>query len=242
MQFILLKNAGNADFISLKAAKRIRTADIICYDRHIDKDLLTLGPPGCLFFMDFHQCIQFLHKNPKNQNYNVIRMTEERDSSHTSEFIELSIFQSMGFKTETIPSVSNINRISAQQQFPLTARNRNESFWVWDGTATCNNDLPLGLIEKVAATSASIVMLNPSISAADAVDLIAQFRGEDTPVLLTLHNGENFMSTLGALQTFPPTHWANHHMIQVKPAVSKLLHYFEASPTEQTKPMYEVYV
>lgn len=242
MQLTLLKNTGNADFISLKAAKRIRLADIICYDPHIDKDLLEFAPLGCLFFTDFHQCIRFLHKNQKKQRYNVIRMTEERDSNHTSEFIELSIFQSMGFETETIPGVSNINRISALQQFPLTVRSHNESFWVYDGAATCNDNLQLHLIERVATTSASIVMLNPGTSAADAIGLVAQFRGEDTPVLLTLRNGESFTSTLGVLQAVTTAiQWANYHLIHVKPAINKLLHELTRHPTQHPKSMCEVY-
>lgn len=219
MHYTLLKNTGNAAHTTVKAAKRIQLSNIIWPDEHVDYNLLQYASKTCKICRTMEEVLELCEHMDKKE-LRVVRMTEERDSSAIRERFEVSVFKANGFEVEIVTGISNINRISAMSLFPLTVRGRNESFWVWDGTSAPKGQiLDSDLWERVAATSATMAIMNPSANHLfKGIRIIAAYRHAHTPVLFCSKQGQYRVVSLEQLLTSQSFDWSACHLLIINPS------------------------
>lgn len=183
MDFVLIKNAENADFLTIKAVKHIKEADLLITGFFISEKLSSYIHPSCRILNENEYQHYF---TAANQQYakNIVYLIGDCDTNRTAETEKTSYFKNLGYNIVVLPGISEINRITGQNHFPLTIRHRNESFWVYDGktnTAIQGTEK----FKQIAATAATIVITNPLNQTRPLLSLIYQYRNPDTPVLLS---------------------------------------------------------
>jgi uroporphyrin-III C-methyltransferase len=194
MDFVLIKNAENADFITIKAVRHIKEADLLITEFFISEKLSSYFHSDCKilnaneyknYFIDIKQ------HSPKK----IVYLTGDNSLNKTEEAKKTNYFRNLGYKITVLPGISEINRITGQNHFPLTIRHRNESFWVYDGKAGTH----LHAVEKfkqIAATATTIIIRNPLDQIYSLLSLINQYRNPDTPVLLSTKQNRAIHCTL----------------------------------------------
>ncbi len=219
MRYSLLKNTGNADYTTVKALKRIQSADIIWPDELTDHDILRYASKTCRICRSMEEVLGLcLHMDKKELR--VVRMTEERNSSGDRERFEMVVFKANGFEVEIVPGISNITRITAMSSFPLTVRGRNESFWVWNGTSfPTGKTFDSDLWEHVAATNATMAIVNPPARHLfKGIRAIARHRHAHTPVLFCSNDGQYRIVSMEQLMVSGPFDWSNCHLLVINPS------------------------
>ena|SRR5690606_2041797 len=216
MKYSVLKNAGNAAFISLKAAKRLQSADIIWMDKHVDTEVLRHASVTARIFHDLPTVLSGLD-HFRQRSLHIVRLLEERDTNPARERFEQTLFKAKGFEIEVIPGISNINRLSAAADFPLTARGRNESFWIWNGlSAACPG---IEVWTQVASTRATMAILNPPAALLFRIlTTIAVQRSRNTPVLYYSIDGHQDIYTLAQLTEWQGADRGRCHLLMVAPS------------------------
>ncbi|GEM_PF-1055700 len=223
MRYSLLKNTGDAAYITVKAMKKIQLADIIWHDRHVDREALWHAKDTCNTCSRMEEVLQLCRDTDKT-DLRVVRMTEERDSSGSRERFELAVFKASGFDVEIVPGISNINRITAVGSFPLTVRGRNESFWVWDGASFSTGKVfDIDLWERVAATRATMAIMNPpAIHLFRGLEAVAARRHAQTPVLFCNKDGQYEVVSLGQLTASRSIDCSGCHLLVINPSPKSL--------------------
>lgn len=219
MRYSLLKNMGNADYATVKALKRIQSGDIIWPGEHVDHTILRHIKETCRICNSMEEVFQLCRRMDK-KDLQIVRMTEERDSSSLRERFESAVFQANGFDVEIVPGISNINRITATGSFPLTVRGRNESFWVWDGSPfAMGKTFDTSLWERVAATNATIAIVNPPARHLfKGLCAIAAHRHAHTPVFFCNKNGQYTVVSLEQVMALGAFDWSACHLLVVNPS------------------------
>ncbi|MGK6350004.1 SAM-dependent methyltransferase [Parapedobacter sp. DT-150] len=223
MHCSILRNTGDAGFITVKALKRIQSADVIWMDEHVDSDVLRHIGEHCSVARSLDEVLRYLQHEAAHPGIRLARLTEERDSSPERERFELMLFSAMGFAVEIVPGISNVIRVSGASTFPLTVRGRNESFWVWRGTAAQTGDpATLTAWEDVAATQATLIAVNPPTGDMPRLlRAVAARRHAHTPVLYSSRDGQETILHLAQLATMQ-VDWQSCHLLVVNPSPKTL--------------------
>lgn len=157
---------GDAELITLKGVRALRSADVILYDALVNNELLDFAPE--------HAIKVYVGKRSGDHSYSqeavnklmidyalnyghVVRLKGGDSFVFGRGFEELEIAASYSIPAEVIPGISSSISVPAMQGIPVTHRGTSESFWVITGTTTS------GEISKdlytAAKTDATVVVL-----------------------------------------------------------------------------------
>jgi uroporphyrin-III C-methyltransferase len=157
---------GDADLITLKGLKALKTADVVLYDALVNDELLEYAPEKAVkVYVGKRSGDHSYSQDAVNKlmidyalNYgHVVRLKGGDPFVFGRGFEELDFAASYSIKAEVIPGISSSIGVPGLQHIPVTHRGLSESFWVVTGTTASgkvSND-----VYEAARTKATIVVL-----------------------------------------------------------------------------------
>lgn len=157
---------GDAELISLKGVRILKSADVVLYDALVNNELLDFAPE--------HAIKVYVGKRSGDHSYSqeavnklmidyalnyghVVRLKGGDPFVFGRGFEELEIAASYSIPAEVVPGISSSISVPALQGIPLTHRGTSESFWVITGT-TSSGEISRDLY-IAAKTNATVVVL-----------------------------------------------------------------------------------
>ena len=157
---------GDADLITIKGIKALKTADVVLYDALVNEELLEFAPE--------HATKVYVGKRSGDHSFSqdninklmidyainyghVVRLKGGDPFVFGRGYEELDFAASYSIPATAIPGISSSIAVPGLQQIPVTHRGLSESFWVITGTTSdgkVSNDL-----YEAARTNATIVVL-----------------------------------------------------------------------------------
>ena len=157
---------GDAELISLKGVRILKSADVVLYDALVNDELLDFAPESAIKVFvgkrsgDHSYSQQAVNKLMIDYALNyghVVRLKGGDPFVFGRGFEELEMAASYSIPAEVIPGISSSISVPALQGIPVTHRGTSESFWVITGTTT-NGEVSKDLY-AAAKTDATIVVL-----------------------------------------------------------------------------------
>jgi len=157
---------GDADLITLKGIKAIKSADVILYDALVNEELLTYAKSSCIKIFvgkraerlsTSQDYINKLMVDYANTSGHVVRLKGGDPFVFGRGGEELDYIHQFNIPTAVIPGISSSIGLTALQQIPLTYRGVSESFWVITGS-TSDGKLSKDIYTAVQ-TKATVVIL-----------------------------------------------------------------------------------
>src|SRR5476651_2169706 len=157
---------GDADLITIKGIKALKTADVVLYDALVNEELLEFAPENAVKVYVGKRSGDHTHSQEGINklmidyaiNYgHVVRLKGGDPFVFGRGFEELDHAASYSIPTVVIPGISSSIGVPGLQNIPVTHRGLSESFWVITGTTSdgkVSNDL-----YEAARTKATIVVL-----------------------------------------------------------------------------------
>jgi len=157
---------GDADLITIKGIKALKTADVVLYDALVNEELLEFAPEHAVkVYVGKRSGDHSFSQDNINKlmidyaiNYgHVVRLKGGDPFVFGRGFEELDHAASYSIPATVIPGISSSIAVPGLQQIPVTHRGLSESFWVVTGTTSdgkVSNDL-----YEAARTNATIVVL-----------------------------------------------------------------------------------
>jgi uroporphyrin-III C-methyltransferase len=157
---------GDADLITIKGIKALKTANVVLYDALVNEELLEFAPENATKVYvgkrsgDHSHSQEAINKLMVDYALNyghVVRLKGGDPFVFGRGYEELDHAASYSIKTEVIPGISSSIAVPGLQNIPVTHRGKSESFWVVTGTTAdglVSNDL-----YEAARTNATIVVL-----------------------------------------------------------------------------------
>ncbi|MFD1160875.1 uroporphyrinogen-III C-methyltransferase [Hwangdonia seohaensis] len=200
---------GDADLITIKAIKAIKSADVILYDALINETLLEYASAkaeliyvgkrkGCYAYQQ-EQINELIVSRAKSHGH-VVRLKGGDPFIFGRGAEEIDYAQRFGVETYVVPGISSAIAVPAYQGIPLTKRGVSESFWVITGTTKAHklsNDVALA-----AKSTATVVILMGMSKLNDIVNVFSAENKQDTAIAI-IQNGttENEKFGVGTIRT-----------------------------------------
>lgn len=157
---------GDADLITIKGIKALKSADVVLYDALVNEELLEFAPE--------HAVKVYVGKRSGDHSYSqdavnklmidyainyghVVRLKGGDPFVFGRGFEELDYAASYSIPAQVIPGISSSIGVPAMQNIPVTHRGLSESFWVVTGTTArgkVSND-----VYEAARTKATVIIL-----------------------------------------------------------------------------------
>lgn len=194
---------GDADLITLKAIKAIKSADVILYDALINEELLEYASEETerIFVGKRRGCYAF-----QQEQINELIVVKAKEKGHVvrlkggDPFIfgrgaeEIDYVRQFGLETNVVPGISSALAVPAYQGIPLTKRGASESFWVV--TATTKDHQLSSDIALAAKSTATVVILMGMHKLGDIVNVFSKENKQDTSVAI-IQNGTRENENVG---------------------------------------------
>src|SRR5476651_210673 len=157
---------GDAELITLKGVKALKTADVVLYDALVNEELLEFAPAHAhKVYVGKRSGDHSYSQEAVNQlmvdyalNYgHVVRLKGGDPFVFGRGYEELDHAASYSIPAEVIPGISSSIGVPALQNIPVTHRGLSESFWVITGT-TANGKVSNDVYEA-ARSKATVVVL-----------------------------------------------------------------------------------
>ncbi len=157
---------GDADLITIKGIKALKTADVVLYDALVNEELLEFAPEHATKVYvgkrsgDHSHSQESINKLMVDYALNyghVVRLKGGDPFVFGRGYEELDHAASYSIPAEIIPGISSSIGVPGLQQIPVTHRGLSESFWVVTGTTT-DGKVSADLYQA-AKTRATIVVL-----------------------------------------------------------------------------------
>src|SRR5476651_2568069 len=157
---------GDADLITIKGIKALKTADVVLYDALVNEELLEFAPENAVKVYvgkrsnDHTYSQEAINKLMVDYAINyghVVRLKGGDPFVFGRGYEELDYAASYSIPTQVIPGISSSIGVPGLQNIPVTHRGLSESFWVVTGTTASgkvSND-----VYEAARTNATIVVL-----------------------------------------------------------------------------------
>lgn len=180
---------GDADLITIKGIKALKTADVVLYDALVNEELLEFAPENAVKVYvgkrsgdhSFSQAAINKLMIDYALNYgHVVRLKGGDPFVFGRGYEELDHAASYSIPAEVIPGISSSIGVPGMQQIPVTHRGLSESFWVVTGTTMdgkVSNDL-----YEAARTKATIVVLMGIHKLAEIVEIFKKEGKHRLPV------------------------------------------------------------
>ncbi len=157
---------GDAELITLKGVKALKTADVVLYDALVNEELLEFAPD--------HAVKVYVGKRSGDHSYaqdavnklmidyainygHVVRLKGGDPFVFGRGYEELDFAAAYSIPAQVIPGISSSIGVPGMQNIPVTHRGLSESFWVVTGTTASgkvSND-----VYEAARTNATVVVL-----------------------------------------------------------------------------------
>ncbi|PQJ75112.1 uroporphyrinogen-III C-methyltransferase [Polaribacter gangjinensis] len=194
---------GDAELITLKAIRVLKTADVILFDALVNEEILEYANPTAeLIFVGKRKgCYAY-----QQEQINELIVARAQKFGHVvrlkggDPFIfgrgaeELEYAAKFGLETAVVPGISSALAVPATQHIPLTKRGFSESFWVITGT-TKTHELSAD-IALAAKSNATIVVLMGMSKLPQIVQLF-QAQGKNQLPVAIIQNGTTADEKIG---------------------------------------------
>ncbi|MGA1226761.1 MAG: uroporphyrinogen-III C-methyltransferase [Tamlana sp.] len=202
---------GDADLITLKAIKAIKSADVILYDALINEELLEYASPNTerIFVGKRKGCYAY-----QQEQINELIVVKAKEKGHVvrlkggDPFVfgrgaeEIDYVRPFGLETYVVPGISSASAVPAYQGIPLTKRGVSESFWVV--TATTKNHQLSTDIALAAKSTATVVILMGMHKLDEIVKVFSEENKQDTAIAIiqngTMENEKVGIGTISNIQ------------------------------------------
>ncbi|MES2429224.1 MAG: uroporphyrinogen-III C-methyltransferase [Bacteroidota bacterium] len=138
---------GDAELITLKGIKALKTADVVLYDALINEELLEFAENAEKVYVGKRSGEHSYSQEAVNKllvdyaiNYgHVVRLKGGDPFVFGRGYEELEYAAINNIPTEIIPGISSSISVAGLQHIPVTHRGLSESFWVVTGTTSSGN-------------------------------------------------------------------------------------------------------
>lgn len=185
---------GDAELITLKAIKVLRSADVVLYDALVNIELLDYASnaekifvgkrKGCYAY-EQEQINELIVSRAKTHGH-VVRLKGGDPFVFGRGAEEMEYAAQYGIEVAIVPGISSSLSVPAFQNIPVTKRGSSESFWVITGT-TKNHKISSD-VALAAKSNATVVIL---MGMSKLPQIVALFMGEgksETPIAI-IQNG-----------------------------------------------------
>jgi uroporphyrin-III C-methyltransferase len=180
---------GDADLITVKAIKALKTADVVLYDALVNEELLEYAPETSTKVYvgkrsgdhSFSQeAINNLMVDYAKNYGHVVRLKGGDPFVFGRGYEELTIAAAHNIPASVIPGISSSIAVPELQNIPVTHRGLSESFWVVTGT-TANGQISNDLIDA-SRSNATVVVLMGVHKLAEITEIFIQQGKNKLPV------------------------------------------------------------
>ena len=200
---------GDADLITIKGIKALKTADVVLYDALVNEELLEFAPANAVkVYVGKRSGDHSFSQDAINKlmidyalNYgHVVRLKGGDPFVFGRGYEELDHAASFSIPAEVIPGISSSIGVPGLQNIPVTHRGLSESFWVVTGTKAdgkISNDL-----YDAARTRATIVVLMGLNKLAEITEIFKKEGKQRLPVaVIQSGSTENEKVAIGIIDT-----------------------------------------
>jgi len=146
--YIVGAGPGDPELITVKAVRVLSVAEVIIYDRLIDRRILKYAPSDCQFiyagkesgkhYLSQEEINELMYKKA-SEGYKVVRLKGGDPLLFGRGGEEILYLINKGVEVEIIPGVSSINGVSASAYIPLTHRGLSSSLVIISGHPPIKN-------------------------------------------------------------------------------------------------------
>ncbi|MBC3847452.1 uroporphyrinogen-III C-methyltransferase [Winogradskyella echinorum] len=194
---------GDADLITLKAIKAIKSADVILFDALVNEELLQYASPktekifvgkrkGCYAYQQ--EQINELVVERALRCGHVVRLKGGDPFIFGRGAEELEYAKDYAIEVAVVPGISSAAAVPAYQGIPLTKRNASESFWVITGTTKSHKIS--GDITLAAKSTATVVILMGMSKLSEIVQIFKR-QGKAKTAVAVIQNGTRESEKIG---------------------------------------------
>jgi uroporphyrin-III C-methyltransferase len=186
---------GDADLITIKGIKALKTADVVLYDALVNEELLEFAPENAVKVYvgkrsnDHTYSQEAINKLMIDYAINyghVVRLKGGDPFVFGRGYEELDYAASYSIPATAIPGISSSIGVPGMQQIPVTHRGLSESFWVVTGT-TSSGKVSKDVYEA-ARTNATVVILMGVHKLAEIAEIFKKEGKNKLPVAV-IQNG-----------------------------------------------------
>jgi uroporphyrin-III C-methyltransferase len=200
---------GDADLITIKGIKALKTADVVLYDALVNEEILEFAPENAVkVYVGKRSGDHSFSQDAINKlmidyalNYgHVVRLKGGDPFVFGRGYEELDHAASFSIPATVIPGISSSIAVPGLQQIPVTHRGLSESFWVVTGTTT--NGKISADIYTAAQTNATIVVLMGVHKLAEITQIFKN-QGKNRLPVAVIQSGstENEKNAIGTIET-----------------------------------------
>ena len=200
---------GDADLITIKGIKALKTADVVLYDALVNEEILEFAPEHAVkVYVGKRSGDHSFSQDTINKlmidyalNYgHVVRLKGGDPFVFGRGYEELDHAASFSIPSTVIPGISSSIAVPGLQQIPVTHRGLSESFWVITGT-TSNGKISAD-IYTAAQTNATIVVLMGVHKLAEITQIFKN-QGKNRLPVAVIQSGstENEKVAIGTIDT-----------------------------------------
>jgi uroporphyrin-III C-methyltransferase len=200
---------GDADLITIKGIKALKTADVVLYDALVNEELLEFAPEqAAKIYVGKRSGEHSYSQDAINKlmidyalNYgHVVRLKGGDPFVFGRGYEELEFAAAYSIPAQVIPGISSSIAIPGLQHIPVTHRGLSESFWVVTGT-TSDGKISADLY-KAARTKATIVVLMGIHKLAEITSIFKNEGKNKLPVaVIQSGSTENEKVAVGLIET-----------------------------------------
>jgi uroporphyrin-III C-methyltransferase len=200
---------GDADLITIKGIKALKTADVVLYDALVNEEILEFAPEHAVkVYVGKRSGDHSFSQDAINKlmvdyalNYgHVVRLKGGDPFVFGRGYEELDHAASFSIPATVIPGISSSIAVPGLQHIPVTHRGLSESFWVITGT-TSNGKISAD-VYTAAQTNATIVVLMGLHKLAEIVQIFKN-QGKNRLPVAVIQSGstENEKVAIGTIET-----------------------------------------
>jgi uroporphyrin-III C-methyltransferase len=204
---------GDAELITLKGIKALKSADVVLYDALVAEELLEFIPLQTPKLCVGKRAGQHSYTQDEINEFivdmaylygHVVRLKGGDPFVFGRGGEEVEFATRNGLKTAVVPGISSSLAVPASVNIPVTMRGVSESFWVVTGTTMSgriSDDVALA-----AKSTATVIVLMGLNKLDDIVTIFSQHGKAETPVAV-IQNGtlENEKTVTGTVSTISQT-------------------------------------
>jgi len=214
--YIVGAGPGDPELITLKGLKVISVAEVIIYDRLIDRQILKYAPPECQFIYagkekgKHHLSQEEINKlmyTKAKAGYKVVRLKGGDPLLFGRGGEEILYLVKRGVDIEIIPGVSSVNGVSASAFIPLTHRDLSSSVAIISGHPPIKREERIDW-EAVARMDTVVILMGAGRRQYIARKLIEAGKDPAEPVAFiekgTTDSERTIVTSLGEVAQNPP--------------------------------------
>ena len=204
--FLVGAGPGDPGLITVRGAQCLRTADVVLYDRLVDRRLLALAPPQAELIdvgkvrgdrPDRQAGINALLVEKARAGGRVVRLKGGDPFVFGRGGEEATALSDAGVPYQVVPGITSAIAAPAYAGIPLTHRGYASSFTVVTGSEAPDKDESAIAWDRLACLDGTVVVLMGWERLEEIVDaLVEAGRPRDTPVALVQWGSESYQKTV----------------------------------------------